>query len=74
MKQASLDFPLTPFEKVTCQQLVSYKITKGENETDASVNKRIKAMIKSDKLKAEASAMVNRWNNKRIKLNLKPWS
>jgi hypothetical protein len=73
MSQTSFDFPLTEFEKATAEQLVSYKIAKSEKETDASVKRRISAMIKSDKLITEVKALVHKWNSKRIKLGLKPF-
>lgn len=73
MIQPSFDFPLSAFEEATVEQLVSFKIKKGKKESTRSVNKRIKIMINSDKLKAEAIKLVNKWNKKRIKLGLKTW-
>ena len=73
MSQQTFDFPLTAFEKATAEQLVSYKISKGEKETDASVKRRIAKMIKSDKLITEVKDLVYKWNSKRIKLGLKPF-
>lgn len=76
MQQASFDafeITLNEFEQATAEQLVSYKIAKGDKETDQQVKERIELMINSDKLKLEAIALVKRLNDKRIKLNLKPW-
>lgn len=73
MKQTNLDFPLTEFEKATAEMLVSYKIAKKDGETRKGLADRIADKLDSEPLKAEARAMVHRWNKKRIKLGLKPF-
>lgn len=70
---AAFEITLNEFEQATAEQLVSYKISKGEKETDQEVKERINLMISSDKLKLEAIALVRKWNDQRLKLNLNPW-
>lgn len=73
MIQDSFIFKQSPFEKATAEQLVSYKVARGDKETDKQLKARINKLVKSDKIQAEASALVNKWNSKRIKLGLKAW-
>jgi hypothetical protein len=64
MSQNSFDFPLTNFEQITLEAQVSYK---------AVADKDIERLMNSDKLKSEVKAMVNRWNDNRIKKGLRPY-
>lgn len=73
MKQAEMEFELTCFEQATAEMLVSYKIAKKDGETKKGLAKRIAEKVNSKDLKAEAIAMVHRWNKKRIKIGLKPF-
>ena len=73
MKQNEIEFELTCFEQATAEMLVSYKISKKDKESKRGLANRIAAKVNSKELKAEARAMVHRWNMKRIKLGLKPF-
>lgn len=64
MPQTAFNFPLTEFEKITLEALVSYKAAKEED---------IHRLLNCDKLKNEARRMVNKWNNTRIKKGLMPY-
>lgn len=59
------DFPLSDFEKITADQLVSFKASKEED---------IERLVKCPKIINEARALVLKWDKYRISKNLKRWN
>ncbi|WP_158683777.1 hypothetical protein [Pseudoalteromonas sp. T1lg22] len=55
---------MTEFEQATLETLVSEK-AKDDDE--------ISRLLTSEKLKAEAIALVKKWNKQRQKMGLRPW-
>ena len=73
MQQLAL-IPLTEFEKATIEQLVSFRIGKRKNESQASVEQRIDDMCRSKRMINEALGLVAKWDKQRIDKGLVPWN
>ena len=64
MPQTAFNFPLTNFEQITLEALVSYKAAK---------DKDIHRLLNCEKLKNQVRCMVKNWNNTRISKGLMPY-